>query len=136
MNYPFLNAINENIIVYNGDFLPDEIKDSVTKSILNLFNKCNSIYDQKICRGPHCYWFILSKNISEYYVLMSLSNIWSKATNKNILSDAMSKYPTILQNIPLFNYIYPYNINYLLNISNYLVQIPNNTTCDSFDLLE
>jgi hypothetical protein len=43
MNFPFYNSINDNIIIYNGENLPENIKENVTKSILALFNKCNSI---------------------------------------------------------------------------------------------
>jgi len=134
MNIPWFNSLNENIIIYDGEFLPDDIKDDVTRSIVNLFNKCVSLYDLKIYRSPHCIWFILSKNISEYYILQSLTNVWSKATNKNLLYDTLSKYPGMLQNRPLPSITNPYNLNYLYNLSNYLLETPDNT-CDSFDIL-
>ena len=54
MNIPFFNSINDNIIIYNGENLPENIRANVTKSILTLFNKCSSIYDQKIFRSHHC----------------------------------------------------------------------------------
>ena len=101
MNYNFFNAINENIIVYNGEFLSDDIKESVTRSVENLFNQCKSIYDQKVYRSNHCIWYILSKNIPEYYVIMSLKNLYAKAINKEILKNALIAYPNILQNIPV-----------------------------------
>jgi hypothetical protein len=66
MNIPFFTSIYDNIIIYNGEQLPENIRDSVTKSILALFNRCNCIYDQKIFRSHNCIWFIVSKNISEY----------------------------------------------------------------------
>ena len=55
MNFTYFNNLfssaNENIIIYNGEFLSEDIRDSVTKSIENLFNNCKSIYDQKIYRS-------------------------------------------------------------------------------------
>jgi hypothetical protein len=135
MNYPFLNAINDNIIIYNGDLLPITIQDTVTKSIINLFNKCNSIYDQKIYRSPHCIWFILSKNISEYYIIMSLKNVFAKATNKNILQDVFRLYPNILENTTLYNSPLYFNFNFIHNLTNELLITTDNTQ-DTFDLLE
>ena len=135
MNHPFLNAINDNIIIYNGDLLPITIQDTVTKSILNLFNKCNSIYDQKIYRSPHCIWFILAKNISEYYVIMSLKNVYAKATNKNILNDVFRLYPNILENTTLYNSPLYFNFNFIHNLTNELLITTDNTQ-DTFDLLE
>jgi len=135
MNIPFLNSVNENIIIYNGELLPEDIRDTVTKSVLNLFDRCDSIYDHKIYRSPHCYWFILSKNISEYYILQSLSNVWSKGNNKNILRDAIATYPNILHNICVPSSINIYNLNFLFNLSNHLLETPDNTIC-TFDLLE
>jgi hypothetical protein len=136
MSVPFLNSINDNIIVYNGEYLPEEIKDSVTQSILTLFDKCSSIFDQKIYRSNHCIWFILSKNICEYYVIMSLRNVFAKATNKDILKEALRSYPNMLQNISLnnTNTIFPYNFNYLFDITTHLLITPDNNY-DSFNLL-
>jgi hypothetical protein len=97
----FFYANNENIIIYNGEFLSDDIKDNVTKSVENLFNNCKSIYDQKIYRSNHCIWFILSKNIPEYNIITVLKNIFAKATNKEIFKNTLRMYPGILQNIAI-----------------------------------
>jgi hypothetical protein len=135
MNFPFFNSINDNIIIYNGENLPENIRTSVTKSILTLFNKCNSIYEQKIYRSPHCIWFIVSKNISEYYILNSLQNVLAKAINKHILIDAFRLYPYMLQNFPINSSSYYNPFNYLFNLSNSLTNTSNNIY-DTFDLLE
>jgi hypothetical protein len=135
MNIPFFNYINDNIIIYNGENLPENIRANVTKSILSLFNKCSSIYDQKIFRSGDCIWFIVSRNISEYYILNSLQNVLAKAVNKHILIDAFRNYPYILQNLPIHNTSYYDNFNFLFNISNTLINTPNNVY-DTFDLLE
>lgn len=135
MNFPFFNSINDNIIIYNGENLPENIRMNITKSILALFDKCNSIYDQKIYRSHHCIWFIVSKNISEYYILTSLQNVLAKATNKHILIDAFKSSPYILQNFPI-NSVSQYNtFNFLFNLSSTLINTPNNIY-DTFDLLE
>jgi hypothetical protein len=95
----FFYAANENIIIYNGEFLSDDTKDIVTKSVENLFNNCKSIYDQKIYRSNHCIWFILSKNIPEYNVVTTIKNVFAKATNKEIFRNTLRMYPGILQNV-------------------------------------
>ena len=135
MNIPFFNSINDNIIIYNGENLPENIKANVTKSILALFNKCSSIYDQKIFRSHHCIWFIVSKNISEYYILNSLQNVLAKAVNKHILIDVLKNYPYILQNLPIHTTPHYNNFNFLFNISNILINTPDNIY-DTFNLLE
>jgi hypothetical protein len=135
MNIPFFNSINDNIIIYNGESLPPNIKDSVTKCIVNLFNRCNSIYDQKIYRSNHCIWFIVSKNITEYYILASLKNVLSKAINKSILIDAFRNYPCILENLPIHTAPYSNTFNFMFNISSTLLDTPDNIY-DTFDLLE
>jgi len=110
----FFNSINENIIIYNGEFLPEDIRDTVTRSVENLFNQCKSIYDQKVYRSNHCIWYVLSKNIPEYYVIVSLKNVFAKALNKDVLKNALITYPTILQNLALplwsFNFIYDLSV--------------------------
>jgi hypothetical protein len=135
MNIPFFTSIYDNIIIYNGEQLPENIRDSVTKSILALFNRCNCIYDQKIFRSHNCIWFIVSKNISEYYILNLLQNVLAKATNKHILIDAFRNYPYILQNLPIHTTPYYNSFNFLFNISNTLINTPDNIY-DTFDLLE
>jgi hypothetical protein len=135
MNFPLFNSINDNIIIYNGENLPENIRMNITKSILTLFNKCNSIYDQKVYRSQHCIWFIISKNISEYYILTSLQNVLAKATNKHILIDAFKSYPYMLQNYPINSASYYNTFNFLFNLSNTLINTPNNIY-DTFDLLE
>lgn len=136
MNYNFSNhffcAANENIIIYNGEFLSEDTKEIVTKSVENLFNNCKSIYDQKIYRSNHCIWFILSKNISEYNVVITIKNIFAKAINKEIFRNTLRMYPGILQNIAISK-------SYLcINFINDLVSCLLNTEdafYDNFDLL-
>ena len=135
MSIPFLNSINDNIIVYNGENLPEEIKYVTTRLILNLFNRCSSIYDSKIYRSPHCIWFILSKNICEYYVILSLKNVLSKAINKHLLIDIFRSYPSVLENFTLSNAPTLYNFNFLFNLTEHLNNISDNNQ-DTFDLLE
>jgi len=127
------NSINENFIIYNGEYLSEDIRDTVTKSIENLFNNCKSIYDQKIYRSTHCIWFILSRNIPEYFTLVSLKNIYAKATNKDILKNALIQNPNILQ-----NYAIPHTllyINMIQNLATSLVDTPD-VYNETFDLLE
>jgi hypothetical protein len=128
----FFNAVNENIIIYNGDFLPEDIRDNVTRSVENLFNQCKSLYDQKIYRSTHCIWFILSKNIPEYYVIMSLKNVFAKAINKEIFKNALITCPNILQNfaVPL----HYFSFNFIYDLSLHLSNTPDNLN-DTFDLL-
>jgi hypothetical protein len=126
------NSINENIIIYNGEFLSEDIKDSVTKSIENLFNNCKSIYDQKIYRSNHCIWFVLSKNIPEYLTIIILKNIYAKATNKDILKNALTNYPTILQNYAIpYSYLY---FNLIHDLPTCLINTEDNNS-ETFDLL-
>jgi len=140
MNYTYTNffnnffsSANENIIIYNGEFLPEDIRDSVTKSIENLFNNCKSIYDQKIYRSTHCIWFILSKNIPEYFAVTSLKNVYAKSYNKDILKNALQSHPSILQ-----NYIIPQSyigLNFINNLAHSLLNT-DDIFIDTFDLLQ
>lgn len=131
MDYLYSSA-NENIIIYNGEYLSDDIKESVTKSINNLFNQCKSICDQKIYRSNHCIWFILSKNIPECFVIASLKNVFAKAINKNILKNALQNYPNILQNYAIpQSYLY---LNFINNLSDILINTED-TYHETFDLL-
>ena len=128
----FFNAINDNIIIYNGELLPENIRYTVTKSVINLFANCKTICDQIIYRNHNCIWFVLSKNISEYYVIMALKNVFAKATNKDILKQALINTPSILQNtvIP----VHQCSFNYIFDIGTFLVNTPD-TLHDTFDLL-
>jgi len=126
-------TISDNILVYNGESLPEDIKDNVTRSIVNLMNSCRNIYDTKIYRSPHCIWYILVKNISDYFILQSLKNSCGFASNNNILKDALLSYPSILLN---YNINYSgYQLNYLHNVSWYIGTSENLETNDNFDLL-
>lgn len=126
----FFNSINENIIIYNGEFLPEDIRDTVTRSVDNLFNQCKSIYDQKVYRSNHCIWFVLSKNIPEYYVIMSLKNVFAKALNKDVLKNTLITYPHIFQNValPLWSF------NFINDLSGYLANTEDKHN-DTFDIL-
>jgi len=131
MDYLYSSA-NENIIIYNGEYLSDDIKESVTKSVNNLFNQCKSICDQKIYRSTHCIWFILSKNIPECFVISSLKNVFAKATNKSILINALQNYPNIIQNYAIpQSYLY---LNFINNLSDILINTED-TYHETFDLL-
>jgi len=132
-NNGLFNTINDNIMIYNGDALPDNIRDSVTLSIENLFNKSISTFDQKIYRSKNCIWYIISKNIPEYYIVRILKNTYAKATNKEILKNALINYPYILQNIIIPSIIWKTNL--LENIQQYLVETPDNAN-NTFDILE
>jgi len=128
----FFSSANENIIIYNGEFLSEDIKDSVTKSVENLFNNCKSICDQVIYRSHHCIWFILSKNIPECFVIASLKNVFAKATNKQILKDTLISYPNILQNYAIpHSYLY---VNFINNLASCLVNTED-TWYNTFDIL-
>jgi len=128
----FFTSANENILIYNGEFLPDNIRDTVTRSIENLFNNCKSIYDQKIYRSNHCIWFLLCKNMPEYFLIISLKNVFAKAMNKEILKNALHEHPTILQ-----NYAIPksgLSLNFIHDLSFILVHTED-VLDDRFDLL-
>ena len=128
----FFNSANENIIVYNGEFLPEDLRDNVTRSIENLFANCKSIYDQKVYRSNHCIWFVLSKNMPEYFLVTSLKNVYAKATNKEILKNTLQTNPYILQNFAIpQSYLY---LNFIHDLSSLLINTPD-TTNDNFDLL-
>jgi len=128
----FFYAINENIIIYNGEFLSDDTKDIVTKSVENLFNNCKSIYDQKIYRSNHCIWFILSKNIPEYNVVTTIKNIFAKATNKEIFRNMLRMYPGILQNIAIpKSYLC---LNFINDLASNIINTED-VFYDNFDLL-
>jgi hypothetical protein len=128
----FFNSANENIIIYNGEFLPEDIRDDVTRSIENLFNNCISIYDQKIYRSNHCIWYVLSKNMPEYFLITSLKNVFAKAINKEILKNTLQSYPNILQNFAIpQSYLY---LNFIHDISSILINTQD-VNYDNFDLL-
>ena len=126
----FFNSINENIIIYKGEFLSEDIRDTETRSVENLFNQCKSIYDQKVYRSNHCIWFVLSKNIPEYYVIMSLKNVFAKALNKDVLKNALITHPNILQNLALPSW----SLNFIHDISTYLSNTEDSHN-NTFDLL-
>lgn len=131
MNY-FFSSVNENIVVYNGEFLPEDIRDNVTRSIENLFNNCKSIYDQKIYRSNHCIWYVLSKNMPEYFLITSLKNVFAKATNKEILMNTLHSNPHILQNFAIpQSYLY---LNFINDLSSMLINTQD-INYDNFDLL-
>jgi hypothetical protein len=131
MSY-FFNSVNENIIVYNGEFLSEDIRDNVTRSVENLFNNCKSIYDQKIYRSNHCIWYVLSKNMPEYFLITSLKNVFAKATNKQILVNTLHSNPHILQNFAIpQSYLY---LNFINDLSSMLINTQD-IYYDNFDLL-
>lgn len=131
MSY-FFNSVNENIIVYNGEFLSEDIRDNVTRSVENLFNNCKSIYDQKIYRSNHCIWYVLSKNMPEYFLITSLKNVFAKATNKQILVNTLHYNPHILQNFAIpQSYLY---LNFINDLSSMLINTQD-IYYDNFDLL-
>jgi len=133
--FPFLN--NDNILIYNGESLPDNIRDNVTRSILNLMNSCRNIYDTKIIRSPNCIWFILVKNIPDYFMVQLLKNACGMASNNTILKNALVTYPQILINSNInYNYYSTYYIgSSLYNIAYQLGSSDNFETNDNFDLL-
>ena len=105
----------DNILIYNGENLPEDLKFCVTKAITNLFNSCRCIYDIKIVRSTHCIWFILSKNIPDYIVMSLLINAIHKAHNALFLQTILIQYPNILYNNLINNNVI--ELNYLQNIS-------------------
>jgi hypothetical protein len=125
---------DDNILVYNGESLPEDIKNNVTRSIENLMNSCRNLYDTKIYRSNHCIWYVLVKNIPDLYILHSLKNTLGMSTNNEILKNALTTYPTILFNSNIFYSGYPI-INYLYNIAYSLGSSENLVTNDNFDLL-
>jgi hypothetical protein len=132
--FPFLN--NDNILIYNGESLPEDIKENVTRSILNLMNSCRNIYDTKIIRSPNCIWFILVKNIPDYFMVQLLKNACGMASNNSILKDTLLTYPHILINSNInYNYYNYYISNSLYNIAYQLGSSDNFETNDNFDLL-
>jgi len=126
-----LNSINDNVIIYNGELLPEDIRYNVTRSIYNLFNNSKTICDQIVHRSPHCFWFILTKNLPEYFIIVSLKNIYAKSINKEILRNALITYPNILQNNIFYSW---FNYNVINDIAGQLVNTPDSLN-DTFDLL-
>ena len=61
-------------------------------------NSCRNIYDTKIIRSPNCIWFILVKNIPDYFMVQLLKNACGMASNNSILKNALLTYPQILIN--------------------------------------
>jgi hypothetical protein len=130
--FPHLN--NDNVLIYNGELLPDGIKDSVTRSVENLMNHSRTIYVSKIYRSPHCIWYILVKNILDIYIISSLKNSLSIAQNNRVLKDALNAYPSILFNMNIsYDGFYPLNL--LQNIGYYLGIAEDVESNDTFDLL-
>ena len=127
----FISSVNDNIIIYNGELLPEDIRSNVTRSIVNLFNNAKSVCDQIVHRSPHCIWFILTKNLPECFIVLSLKNIYAKATNKEILRNALITYPNILQNNIFYSWV---NYNIINDIAGQLVNTTNSLN-DTFDLL-
>lgn len=127
----FITSVNDNIIIYNGELLPEDIKDNVTRSVYNLFNNAKSICDQIVYRNPHCIWFILTKSLPEYFIVTSLKNVYAKAINKDILKNALTTYPNILQNNIFYSWI---NYNIINDIARHLINTPDSLN-DTFDLL-
>jgi hypothetical protein len=130
--FPFIN--NDNILIYNGELLPENIKENVTRSIENLMNHTRNVYVSKIYRSNHCIWFILVKNIPDIFILNSIKNTLSIAENNTLLKDTLVSYPQILFNININYNSYPiYNL--LHNIGSHLSVVENLETLDRFDLL-
>jgi hypothetical protein len=126
---------NDNVLIYNGELLPDDIKNSVTRSIENLMNHSRTIYVSKIYRSPHCIWYILVKNILDIYIISSLKNSLSVAQNNRVLKDALNAFPHILFNMNIsYDGFYPPNL--LQNIGYYLGVTEDVESNDTFDLLE
>lgn len=110
---------NDNILIYNGNNLPIEIRDNVTKSIENLFNSSKCLYDAKIQKSPHSIWYILNKNVSEYLFLILMKNLVSKAINAELLKSTLLLNPEILQNYAL-SPVQPnaiFSLNLLFNVA-------------------
>jgi len=130
---------NDNILIYNGNNLPVEIRDNVTKSVENLFNSCKCLYDARIQKGPHSVWYILNKNISEYLFLILIKNLVSRAKNADLLKSTLMLYPEILQNHALTpilpNTIFSLNLLYNIAIVIGTTEYNNNILKEEFDLL-
>jgi len=131
----FPHANNDNMLIYNGELLPEDVKNNVTRSIENLMNRSRTVYTSKIYRSTHCIWYILVKNIPELFILNSLINTFSIAENNIILKNTLVNYPQILFNNNINYNGYP-GINLLNNIGTYLSITENIETNDGFDLLE
>jgi len=130
--HPFIN--NDNILVYNGEILSDNIKNDVTRSIENLMNYSRNIYISKIYRSTHCIWYILVKNIPDIYIVNLLKNTLGMAQNNRLLKDTLVFNPHIFFNININYEGYPI-YNYLYNIGIYLSVAEDIETNNSFDLL-
>ena len=130
-----LYSYNENILIYNGNILPDSIRNNVTTSIENLMDRCMGIYDSKIYRSNNCIWYILSINIPEYSIASIIQNILAKSHNNEILKDALLNYPTILQNRVVAN-SNPVIINLLSDISYILANTVSINTDFDINLLD
>jgi len=130
---------NDNILIYNGNNLPVEIRDNVTRSVENLFNSCKCLYDARIQKGPHSVWYILNKNISEYLFLILIKNLVSRAKNADLLKSTLMLYPEILQNHALTpilpNTIFSLNLLYNIAIVIGTTEYNNNILKEEFDLL-
>jgi hypothetical protein len=130
---------NDNILIYNGNELPIEIRDNVTRSIDNLFNSCKCLYDARIQKGPNSVWYILNKNISEYLFLILVKNLVSRAKNADLLKSTLLLHPEILQNHALTS-IFPnaiFSLNLLFNIAIVIgtTESNNNILKEEIDLL-
>jgi hypothetical protein len=130
---------NDNILIYNGNDLPIEIRDNVTRSIDNLFNSCKCLYDARIQKGPNSVWYILNKNISEYLFLILVKNLVSRAKNADLLKSTLLLHPEILQNHALTS-IFPnaiFSLNLLFNIAIVIgtTESNNNILKEEIDLL-
>jgi len=123
----------DNVIIYNGENLPEDLKYIATRSIKNLFNSCKCIYDIKIEKSPNCIWYILSKNIPEYIILILLQNAISKAHNAIVLQNILIEYPNILFNNVINNVNIVYNNLY--NINSILAHTINTSTPE-YDILD
>ena len=130
---------NDNILIYNGNNLPIEIRDNVTRSVENLFNSCKCLYDAKIQKSQHSVWYVLNKNISEYLFLILIKNLVSRAKNADLLKSTLLLHPEILQNHALTP-ILPntiFSVNLLFNIAIVIgtTEYDNNILKENIDLL-
>ncbi len=114
----------DNIIIYNGDLLPDNIRDSVTRSIENLFLYCQGIYDTKIYRSNNVIWYVLSRNLHDYYSLMVLKNTLAKCRNNEILKNAIRDYPRLIQT-NIVNYTNTLYLNLFYDFASVLSNVEN-----------
>ena len=130
--FPFANT--DNILIYNGEILPENIKENITRCVENLMNHTRNVYLSKIYRSTHCIWFVLVKNIPDIYILNSIKNTFSIAANNNLLKDTLVSYPQILFNININYNSYP-NFNILHDIGLHLSVVENLEIPDRFDLL-